>query len=257
MSGAADISVVQFGGEFYGSQLGDASFRPGLYGAIGRINGKADHIDRQGLHSPAGSNDLTGHNLGLYGTWLNGRGGYFDAVLQDTYYDTKSRSNDGMKLSTSGHALAVSLEAGQRIPLAAGLTLQPQAQVVHQHLKLRDTADAASKVSFPGANTALLRLGARQSKPLSRPAQAPATAWVGADLLQRVGNTAHARFSTTTQRHVDFGNDLPGASLQLQTGIEGQLSKRLSINARMGVERGIDGADHTSFSGQLGLKMAC
>lgn len=254
--GEADISAVQFGEDFYGSQLGDATFRAGMYGAIGHSKGKADHIDAQGLRSSAGGNDFNGYSLGLYGTWLNGRGGYLDAVLQETYYDTKSRSNDGMKLSTRGHGLAVSLEAGQRIPVAPGLTLQPQAQVVYQHPKLRDTADAASKVTFPGANTALLRLGARLSKDLSRPAQAPATAWVSADLLQRVDTTARARFGTPTQGDVGFGNDLPGTSLQLQAGIEGQLSKRLSVNARMSVERSIDVAGHTSAGGQVGLRLA-
>lgn len=254
--GDADISAMQFGRDFYSSQQGDATLRAGVYGAIGRSSGKADHINAQGLRSRAGSNGLSGYSLGLYSTWLNGRGGYLDAVLQDTYYGTKSRSTDGMKLSTGGHGLVLSLEAGQRIPLTSGLTLQPQAQLVYQHLKLRDTADAASKVNFPGTDTALLRLGARLSQDLSLPAQAPATAWASADLLQRVGGTARTRFSTPTQGDVGFGDRLSSASLQLQAGIEGQLSKRLSVDARLGVERSIDGAGHMSIGGQLGMKLA-
>lgn len=253
--GDADISATQFGGDLYSRQQGDATLRAGVYGATGRSNGKADHINAQRLRSRAGSNGFSGYSLGLYSTWLSGRGGYLDAVLQDTYYGTKSRSTDGMKLSTGGHGLAFSLEAGQRIPLAPGLTLQPQAQLVYQHLKLRDTADAASKVNFPGTNTALLRLGARLSQDLSLPAQAPATAWASADLLQRVGGTARTRFSTPTQGYVGFGDGLPDRSLQLQAGIEGQLSKRLSLDARLGVERSIDGAGRAGISGQVGMRL--
>ncbi|WP_080693549.1 autotransporter outer membrane beta-barrel domain-containing protein [Pseudomonas chlororaphis] len=251
-----NISAQQIGGDLYGAQLGEASMRAGLYGTVGQSRGQVDHIEETDTRMRAGDNDFTGYSLGGYSTWIDGQGAYLDAVLQGTYYDIKSRSGEGMKLSTGGHGLALSLEAGQRIPLAPGLTLQPQAQLVYQHLKLRDTADAASNVNFPATDTALLRLGARLSQDLSLSALAPVTAWASADLLQRVGGTARTRFSTPTQGYVGFGDGLPGTSLQLQAGIEGQLSKRLSVDAGLGVEPSINGASHRSISGQVGVKLA-
>lgn len=253
--GEADVNALQLGVDLYGVQLGDRSVRTGVYGAVGRSKGKADHADARGMRSRAGENDLTAYSLGLYGTWLNGQGGYIDTVLQGTYYDAKSRSHDAMKLSTGGRGLAASVEAGQRIPLAAGLTLQPQAQVVYQRLKLRDARDAAGRVAFPATDTAQLRLGARLSQDLAPVASATGTAWASADLLHRVGGTTRTRFSTPTQGDVGFANDLPGTWLRVQMGLDGQLSKRVSGSARLGVERSIDGADHTSIGGQVGLKM--
>ncbi len=148
------------------------------------------------------------------------------------------------------------LEAGRRYDLAPGLHVQPQAQLVYQHLDLRGSADAASRVMFPSTDTALLRLGARLSKDLRWSDQAPGTAWVSGNLLQRVGAHARTRFSTPTQGDVGFSNDLPGTALSLQTGIEGQVRKNVVVNARIGVEQSVDGSGLTSLGGQLGLKVS-
>ncbi|MDF3835879.1 autotransporter outer membrane beta-barrel domain-containing protein [Cupriavidus basilensis] len=252
----ANIAALQIGGDLYGAQRGEASTRAGLYGAIGQSNGWTDHVDAAGSRSRAGDSDFTGYSLGLYGTWLDGHGSYLDAVLQGTYYDTKSHSNEGMKLSTGGYGVAASLEAGRRYELAPGLHLQPQAQMVYQHLNLRDASDAASRVLFPSTDTALLRLGARLSKDLQLSGQAPGTTWASADLLQRVGDRTRTRFSTPTQGDVGFSNDLPGTALRLQTGVEGQVRKNVTVNARIGVEHSIDGSGFTSLNGQVGLKIA-
>ncbi|WP_431819495.1 autotransporter outer membrane beta-barrel domain-containing protein [Burkholderia sp. F1] len=252
----ANIAALQIGGDLYGAKHGDASTLAGVYGAIGHSHGWADHVDAAGSNTRAGNNDFTGYSVGLYGTWLDGHGSYLDAVVQGTYYDANSRSNEGMTLSTGGYGIAASLEAGRRYDLAPGLYLQPQAQMVYQHLNLRDASDAASRVMFPSIDTALLRLGARLSKDLQWSSQAPGSAWVSTDLLQRMGNRTRTRFSTPTQGDVGFSNDLPGTTLRLQTGVEGQLRKNVSINARLGVEHSIDGSRFTSLSGQVQLKVA-
>lgn len=252
----ANIAALQIGTDLYGAQQGDASTRAGVYGAVGQSRGSVDHAGAAGSRSRAGNNDFTGYSLGLYGTWLDGRGGYVDAVLQGTYYGVTSRSSGGMHLSTGGYGVAASLEAGRRYNLAPGLHIQPQAQLVFQHLDLRDSSDAASRVMFPGTDTALLRLGARLSKNLPWSSQTPGTAWVSGNLLQRVGAHARTRFSTPTQGDVGFTNDLPGTALSLQTGIEGQVRKNVLVNARIGVEQSVGGWGFTSLSGQLGLKVS-
>ncbi|WJV25492.1 MULTISPECIES: autotransporter outer membrane beta-barrel domain-containing protein [Pseudomonas] len=252
----ANSTALQIGGDFYGSQSGDSSMRAGLYGAIGQSKGWSDHVDAASTRARAGDNDFTGHSLGLYGTWLDGHGGYLDAVLQGTYYGSKSRSKEGMKLSSGGYGVAASLEAGRRYELTPGLNLQPQAQMVFQHLNLRDGSDAASRVTFPNTNTALLRVGARLNKDLQGPDQVPGTAWVGTDLLQRVGDRTRTRFSTPSQGDVGFSNDLPRTALRLQTGVEGQVLKNVTINAHIGLEKSFDGSGLTSFNGQVGLNVA-
>lgn len=252
----ADITALQFGGDLYRTQQGDTSTRAGWYAAIGQSKGWADHVDAAGSRSRAGDSDFTGYSLGLYSTWLDGRGSYLDAVLQGTYYDTKSRSGEGMRLSTGGYGLAASLEAGRRFELASGLNLQPQVQLVYQHLSLRNASDAASRVMLPSTDTALLRLGTRLSKDLKLSGQTPGTVWASADLLQRIGKRTHTRFSTPTQGDVGFRNDLPGTALRLQTGIEGQLRKNVMINAGVGIEKSINGSGLTNLNGQIGLKVS-
>ncbi|MGV8400893.1 autotransporter outer membrane beta-barrel domain-containing protein [Pseudomonas aeruginosa] len=251
----SNITAMQIGGDLYGARSGEGSSRVGLYGALGQSKGWVDHVDTAGSRSRAGDNDLTGYSLGLYSTWLDGQGGYFDAVLQGTYYDTKSRSREGMKLSSGGYGVATSIEAGRRYAVAPGLSLQPQVQVVYQHLDLRDASDDASRVKFPSADTALLRVGARLSKELQTTGQASGAAWVSTDLLQRVGDRTRTRFNTPSQGDVSFSNDLPGTALRMQTGVQGMVSKNVSLNARLGVERSLDSSGSTSFGGQLGIQI--
>jgi outer membrane autotransporter protein len=57
-------------------------------------------------------------------------------------------SRDGIGTTTHGNAVTGSLEGGLPIPLGAGLTLEPQAQRVWQHLALSDFNDGVSSVSF-------------------------------------------------------------------------------------------------------------
>ncbi|AZD86976.1 Type V secretory pathway, adhesin AidA [Pseudomonas chlororaphis subsp. aureofaciens] len=250
------ISALQIGADLYGAKFGEASMRVGLYGAVGQGCGQVDHIEAAGTRTRAGDNNFTGYSLGGYNTWIDGQGAYFDAVLQGTYYDTESRSGEGMKLPTGGYGLAASLEVGRRYELTPGLYLQPQAQMVYQHLNLRDGSDAASRVVFPSTDTALLRLGLHLSKDLRRSSQAPGTAWASVDLLQRMGANTRTRFSTPTQGDVGFNNDLPKTGLRLKVGTEGQVSQNVSVNAHIGGERSIDGTGLTSISGQIGLNIA-
>lgn len=160
-----------------------------------------------------------------------------------------------MKLSNGGLGVAASLEAGHRFQLSPDVHLQPQGQVVYQHLALRDGADAAGQVSFPRTDTALLRIGARLGKDLQPDARAPGLAWAGIDLLHRVGDRTRTRFSTPSQGDVGFTHELPGTTLRLQGGVEGQVRKNISINARVSAERSIDDSGLTSLSGQIGLKV--
>lgn len=250
----ANITALQFGGDLYRKQLDDLFSRTGWYGAVGQSKGWADHVGA--VRARAGESDFTGYSFGLYSTWLDGQDSYLDAVLQSTYYDIKSRSSEGMRLSTGGYGLAASLEAGSSFELTPNQTLQPQVQLVYQHLSLRDASDAASRVMFPSTDTVLLRLGSRLNKDLQLSEQSPGTVWASADLLLRLGKRTRTRFSTPTQGDVGFRNDLPGTTLRLQTGTEGLLRKNIMVNAQIGVERSINRSGLTNLNAQIELKVS-
>ncbi|WMD18312.1 autotransporter outer membrane beta-barrel domain-containing protein [Achromobacter seleniivolatilans] len=252
----ANIAAWQLGGDLYLAPSETMQTRVGMYGAIGQSRGTADHVDAWGGRSRAGTNNFTGYSLGLYRTWLNGQGSYVDAVVQGTYYNVKSRSDTGMALSTSGYGASASLEAGRRYTLAPGVHLQPQAQVTYQHVNLRSASDAASRVKFPSVDTATLRVGARLSKDLQGGGREPGTAWSGIDVLYRAGSRTRTRFSTLTQGDEQLSNDLQGTSVRLQAGVEGQIRRNVSLNARVGVERGLNGPGVTSLNGQVTLQIA-
>lgn len=75
--------------------------------------------------------------------------------------DGYSRSDRGIKIDTNGHALSLSLEAGYPIPTSANWVVEPQAQLINQHLHLDSQNDGISDVSFDSQAYTTGRLGAR------------------------------------------------------------------------------------------------
>lgn len=85
---------------------------------------------------------------------------------------------------------------------------------------------------------------------------APASVWLSADVMRRFNDQTRTRFATPTQGDVNFDKELPGTSLRIQAGIEGQVSKRIAVDARLGMDRSLDGIGFDSLSGQIGLKVS-
>ena len=250
------LAALQVGGDLYVTSHGADRISAGVYGAIGESRGTVDHIDTFGVPAQAGNNTLKAYSLGVYTTWLDGRGGYLDAVLQGTHYDVSSESVNRMRLTTSSNGVAASLEAGKRFELQPGLGLEPQAQVVYQSVGTSNAHDQAGDVSFDRANSALLRIGARLSKALDTDGATPSSAWLTLNILHNTGGSATTRFATPTQGDVLFYNNYPGTRLGLQAGIDAQVAKNILFNVRFGAERSIDSRHLTSYAGQFGVKVA-
>ncbi len=249
------LAALQVGGDLYVTSNGAGRTSAGVYGVIGESRGTVDHIDTYGVTAQAGNNTLKAYSLGAYATWLDGRGGYLDAVLQGTHYDVSSDSVNKMHLTTSSNGVAASLEAGKRFELQPGLGLEPQAQVVYQSVGTSNAHDQAGDVSFDRANSALLRVGGRLSKALDTDGTTPSSAWLTLNVLHNTGGSATTRFATPTQGDVLFYNNYPGTRLGLQAGIDAQVAKNILFNVRFGAERSIDNTHLTSYAGQFGVKV--
>lgn len=242
-----DLTGLQVGGDLYAESNGDRRTSVGVYAATG---------ESQGTVSQAGTNTLKAYSLAVYGTWLDGKGAYLDAVVQGTHYDIRSQSVNAMTLTTTAKGVAASLEAGKAYELRKGLGLEPQAQLIYQTVDTGRAHDQAGGVSFDRAGQGQLRVGARLNRALDINGPTPSAVWVGANLLQSAGGGARTKFATVTQGNVSFDNQNVGTRLGLQAGIDALLARNVWLNAHFGVERSIDGGHLTSVSGQVGLKVA-
>lgn len=250
------LSALQAGGDLWVAGNGSQRSSVGVYGAIGQSRTTVEHVDMNAVPSRAGTDQFTAYSVGAYGTWLDGRGAYVDAVLQGSHYDITSQSRNGLRLLAHSNAWAVSVEGGKRFELAPSWNVEPQAQVVYQSLDISDTRDQVSDVRFDRASSALFRLGARLSKTLTAAGSVPASAWLSLDMLRNSAGSTRTRFATATQGDVPFANDHPGTRVALRTGIDTRVGENVWLNARLGMERSVDASHLTSFNGQLGVKVA-
>lgn len=112
----------------------------------------------------AGSLAVNSGSAGAYWTHIGPGGWYTDAVVMGSALTIKSSSNDGIGATTHGRSIAGSIEGGVPFALPAGLSsvsIEPQAQVIWQHVGIDNLNDGISSVAFNNPSSVAARLGLR------------------------------------------------------------------------------------------------
>ncbi|WP_211467027.1 autotransporter family protein [Collimonas silvisoli] len=129
----------------------------GFAHAAGNVSGFAMAMQNRDV----GKLSVDAYSLGAYWTQVGPGGWYADTVLMGSSLSADPRSRDGVGATTHGSALIGSIEGGLPIPLGAGASIEPQAQVIWQNLRFNDLHDGVSAVGFNHGNAFLARLGMR------------------------------------------------------------------------------------------------
>jgi autotransporter family porin len=225
----------------------DAGLYVGFAQTRGDVRGFA--VGRQ--DTPVGSASLEGTSLGAYWTHIGPMRWYVDAVMQATVFDGSAHSIRGVGFSPDGYGLAASLEGGFPIPLAYGLTLEPQAQAVWQHISLNDARDRFSTVAFDADSRFTGRVGARLYVPFAsqglmwRP-------YLKANVWHTFAGDDRAIFAQTDV----IGTQVRATALELGGGGTLQLSKRTSIWGDISYLTDVGGTEQRGVAGSLGFRWA-
>lgn len=246
-------------GRLHGFQAGTdlwagGHWRAGVY--VGQLDGAMRTRGfASGVYGTAvGSNDLRSQSLGIYATYANDDGFYADTVLQ------AGRHRYGVRPFTAaatdghtGHSRMASIEVGQSWPFASGWRLEPQLQLVHQSLDLRDTSIAGALVQQDSHGGWMARAGVRVKGEVSTGAGS-AQPYARLNLLRSSRGWDITRFigpaGTTglaTRTGGTRGELAAGATLQLGSGMSvyGELGKLWAL--------GGGARTHSSIQGSLGL----
>ncbi|MGF6782115.1 autotransporter outer membrane beta-barrel domain-containing protein [Paraburkholderia sp. GAS334] len=197
----------------------------------------------------AGHLSINAYSVGGYWTHIGPGGWYTDAVLMGSSLTIDPSSNEGVKTSTHGHAEAASLEAGLPIPLAANLSVEPQAQLIWQHVSVNDLDDGISTVSFHGASGLIGRLGVR----LQGHFEGAGTVWqpyLRANLWRYFGGTDSATFAATTV----IPTSVAATAAQFGLGVVARVSRRGSVFATAGYTTNVNGAHRSIVGGDVGVR---
>lgn len=213
--------------------------------ADGDVTGQA--VGWNNLH--VGEIDVRANSLGAYWTHIGPGGWYLDAVLMGSWFDGDARSIGGSGVEVEGTGVTASLEGGYPIALGESWTLEPQAQIIWQHLSLDDQRDAFSTVKFDSDDAVTGRLGFR----LQGEAIAETTTfrpYLKANLWHRFD--ADQRVTFDSDAIVTQGG---GTTLELGGGIIADLSESTSLYATADYTTNLGGEKIDVLEGNIGVRV--
>ncbi len=249
-----------FDGSLVGFQIGSdvAGFEllPGHEDRLGLFFGyvRADgDVKGQALaqdHFAAGDVKLNGTSLGGYWTHIGPGGWYVDGVVMNTWFDGEATSVRDIGVDIQGSGLTASLEGGYPFAIADGWTIEPQAQLVWQHLSFDDKQDRFSDVSFNADDGLNGRLGVRvQGEMMLGSTQL--MPYLKANIWRQFDSDQNVSFAGT-----DIVTELGGTSLEIGGGMIAKLSDRLSLYMTGDYTTNISGEDIRAWEGNVGLSVS-
>ncbi len=257
-------------GRLFGVQAGfdiwRGSFLPGhrdatgLYFAYGNAAMDVDGLVTNTaattyVHSRTGTVNLDAYSGGAYWTHYGPGGWYLDAVVQGTAY-TGNATTQFANLPTTGSGIITSLEAGYPIPLPLGprFVLEPQGQILWQHVSFTQANDGLGAVALGSTSGATGRLGVRGQWSIVTGDGQVWQPYVRANLWQNWGGEATTTFAGTDQ--VPLLQE--STQLEFAAGVTTRLSTCMSLYAQAGYEfavGGTDGGRRQGIKGDFGLRL--
>ena len=150
------LSGLQAGTDLWSN----TAWRTGLY--VGYLEGGIDvKGNASGVFRRVGYNDLQSRYLGGYATWTDAKGIYVDAVLQAGDHRYSLRPDLLAHVSDKAHSWTVSMEVGQPFALAAGWSIEPQAQLTYQQASFDELRISGARVQQKTDAGWIGRLGVR------------------------------------------------------------------------------------------------
>ncbi|WP_306306738.1 autotransporter family protein [Nitratireductor aquibiodomus] len=249
-----------FDGNLLGFQLGQDLIgreshsghidRAGIFISHARMNGDTTGQAIGWNDVAVGELDIHGTSLGGYWTHVAPNGWYLDGVVTGTWFGGEARSNAGEAIEVDGTGVAASVETGYPVALNDRWRLEPQAQLIWQHLSLDDQSDRFSTVTFETDDVVTGRLGIR----------------LAGDFQADDGQSLKPYFKAnlwhtfSAEHSLGFGGDavateLNGTSLELGAGLVANLTKQVGLFATADYTTNIGGEKTQIVEANLGLSI--
>ncbi len=254
------LGGLQVGTDLFVTNKGIRRNSLGVFGTAMVSRAQVDHYQASTRSTiDAGRSDQTMYGLGAYYTMMDGKGGYADFVTQISRYGVKTQSSgaEGMSMRTSGWGAALSAEAGKAFDIGDAseeLRLEPQAQMMVQHLQLRDSDDDLGRVTLPKSHALHSRVSVKLSKAWGEQDDAQNHGWVMLSYRHTLGESS-SEYQTLTQGDIAFDNKLDGSRVGLSAGYDRRAGKNTFVNVQLNAEQGLGGASGLrAVGGSVGIK---
>src|SRR5690606_455884 len=251
-----DVAGVQLGVDLYRNLNSEgARDMGGAYFAVSRARADVEAV----LGGGAGKVDMDGYSLGAYWTHIAPSRWYVDAVAQVTRYSgVEARSNAGETIDPNGWGFSASLESGYPFKLDEKWSLEPQAQLIYQHVSFGGSQrDRFGEIDLEDSHALYGRLGARLARNWSEDNGREYAVWARANVWHAFDARAHTTFSSPNgQNAVQLKTSLGGTWGQFGVGFNAQLKDNLNAFVAVDYEQSFDHSRTRGVSGRIGLQYA-
>lgn len=211
--------------------------------AQGSVKGNAEGIENLAV----GNLSTDSYGVGAYWSHVGAGGWYTDAVITGSYLALDTHSDSLINAKSHGTVLQTSLEAGLPIVLNSALSVEPQAQVIWQHLRMNDINDGISNAKFHLDDSTIVRLGVRvQGK--TDGAFAVWHPYFQADVLRMFNPTDNVAFDQATTISAS-GNNTIG---QVGIGFVTKFHKSGSLYTNISQSFDLSGSKYSTLSANIG-----
>ncbi|MBP4002555.1 autotransporter outer membrane beta-barrel domain-containing protein [Pseudomonas koreensis] len=244
------LSGFQVGSDLFANDNWQAGVYAGeLKGSLD-VKGFARGVDNLSV----GHNDLTSQYLGGYATWTDASGLYVDSVLQKGRHEYKAHSQ-GQKISGKADSWLASVEVGKAFALGGPWRLEPQVQLVQQHLSVDDEHLANTRVRQDDHQGLLARLGARLEGDFATQIGL-VQPYTRVNLYRAANGNDKTRFETS-QASTAISSSTGYTSSELAMGATVQLNKSIDVYAELGKQWAAGGDTDVSSSvqGSMGVRV--
>ena len=197
----------------------------------------------------SGELNLTGDSIGVYWTHIGANRWYLDAVAMYTRLQGDAESSLGAGASADANAFAASLESGIPFRLNDSWTLEPQGQIVWQHVGFNDTSDPYSSINFHDFDAFTGRLGLRLENSVLVHGL-PWQSFVSADVWHNFAATSNVAFDGT-----NMATALGNTSLELRGGVTVKWSKHVASYLSVSYVTKLGGSTQHGVGGIGGVRV--
>ena len=243
-----DYAATQAGANVTVHDDPNGALRVGLAAVLGRLWMEPSAIDG------SSSSAFDSETMMAIATYQSRAGWYADAILSAGMFSGNvSTALRGRVAGIDGSSFGASLETGYPIQLGFyGLALEPQAQLVYQHLDFGQQFDSDSiNVDLGRQNAWVVRGGARLTDSFRMQDGSLVTPYLKANLLYGFGDGGDVTIGS-----VPFATGRLGTSLQVGLGATGSLAKNISVYGEVSWQNAVGGSGFRGWAGNGGLRYA-
>lgn len=239
-----DLSGFQIGQDFAGwGEDGGTHIRLGAFIARASTDGTVRGRALGWNDLTVGQIDVKATSLAGYATLVGESGWYVDAVVMHSWFDGEAAASSGEEIDVDGKGWAASLEAGYPIALSNRWTLEPQAQIVWQRIRLDDRADAFSMIDFAAGDSLTGRVGLRLQGEYG--AIQP---YLHASLWHGFSGDQDTRFGTDPIR-----TDLARTEAEVGAGLVARFGESVAVHLKGDYGFDADGPRSRRYGGTVGV----